>query len=583
MKTSPEQLRVMVTARTPIIHVITHDENEFLKQVENIWDLEPATKEADKKTKETAEAKENSKVKANVFVWSSWAGIHPYFGEESLSPPQKASGVWEKSWNPSEALQQIVSYKSNDTHSIFIMRDMHTVLAQPITRQLRDMYQHMIDTFKTIVIVSSQLAHGPGGTTKGIEPTLEKQIAILHWALPSRQEIEAQVRLEIDNNDLGEKYKTQYSDTEYLEISRALQGLTPMEVQSSIAVSFTELKEIKAKRLLEEKKQIIMRSDILEYIDSKEEMNNVGGLDCLKEFINAHANLHSDEAVEFGAEPLKGILLLGIPGSGKSLAAKALGNQWKIPTLRLDVGKVMAGLVGQSESRMREALKTIQSVAPAVLWVDEIEKALSGTKSSNFSDGGTLARVFGTLLTEMEEGMKGVTVIATANSIESLPPELIRRFSEVFFVSIPTLVERKEIFGIHLKKKKRDPKNFDLDLLAEKSDKFTGAEIEKSLKEAISTRFNKDKGQVTNEDILIAMSLTKPIATLMKSDIDKIIDYARDRARFASSLAAEELGIGKQKVRTSGGKEIAIGSSLEDDDGPSLTKPKAKTRLATSK
>jgi len=235
-------------------------------------------------------------------------------------------------------------------------------------------------------------------------------------------------------------------------------------------------------------------------------------------------------------------------------------------------------LVHNSEEKMRQVIAQAEAVAPAVLWIDEIEKSLSGSKSSNFSDGGTLARVFGTLLTAMEERMEGIITIATANDIQALPPELIRRFNEVFFVDLPTSVERDEIFRIHLKKKDRnaDDLKLDMEVLVAASHMYTGSEIEKAVKESVVRAFQDGKREIQTKDILGALKDTKAIAKIMKEKIDEIRSWARDRARYASSLAAAANAPGAQVVTTESGKELDLADSLDDLDEIQTEKEKEK-------
>jgi SpoVK/Ycf46/Vps4 family AAA+-type ATPase len=200
----------------------------------------------------------------------------------------------------------------------------------------------------------------------------------------------------------------------------------------------------------------------------------------------------------------------------------------------------MTGLVGGSESKMRTAIKQVEAIAPCILWIDEVEKALSGTKSSNFSDGGTMARVFGTLLTAMEEGLKGVTILATANDIEALPPEFIRRFSEVFFVDLPGPDERNAIFQIHLSKKNQKPDSFDINHLVEQSENYTGHEIEKAVARAMSFAFKDPEKKLRTEHVARALAETKPISHIMGDKISKMRSEARGKYRYASSWAEEQ-------------------------------------------
>jgi SpoVK/Ycf46/Vps4 family AAA+-type ATPase len=304
--------------------------------------------------------------------------------------------------------------------------------------------------------------------------------------------------------------------------------------------------------ILSEKEQAIRKSGLLEYYRAQEQFEDIGGLNLLKDWLRKRTSAFGDKAKAFGLPSPKGALLLGVQGCGKSLCAKAVASLWRLPLLRLDVGKVFSDLVGSSERNVREAIKVAESVAPAILWVDEIEKAFAGTQSSSFSDAGTTARVFGTFLTWLQEKEASVFVIATANNIQTLPPELLRkgRLDEIFFVDLPTRAERATVFAIHLRRRDRKPEDFDLDCLAAASEGFSGAEIEEAIISALYDVFDAG-GQLTTEALLKSLNETVPLSTTMKEEIDGLRKWAEGRARKASSEAAEE-------VPTLGGRKIEL-------------------------
>ena len=499
----------------------------------------------------------------DVYCWSLWQGL--VRASDAING-MRASGTNEGTWNPSKALEKIAELKRKDSNrgTIVIMRDAHAVLQEPIPRNLRDIYYLLIANKTKLVFISPVISHGAGGTQDGLPPTLEKQFTIMDYDLPSFEAINKfttgliseTISFTEEKIAKGETISANIRDTltnikaltneTFTEASRALQGLTEIEIKNAVQASLQHAKSLNVRFLLEAKKQILAKSEILEYWEPNHSMGEVGGLDLLKSYLEDYKYSHTQEAKDFGVQPLRGVLILGVPGTGKSLTCKALSSSWKLPLVRLDVGKVMGSLVGQSEQRMRAAVKQIESVAPALLWIDEVEKALSGTKSSNSSDGGTMSRVFGTLLTAMEEGLKGITILATANDIEQLPPEFIRRFSEVFYVDLPGPDERKEIFEIHIKKKKRDMKDFDLQALIEASENFTGHEIAKAIDRSLAFAFKTSERKLKTEHILDSLQETKPISHIMAGKIDKMRSEARDKYRYASSWAAEQ----HKKVKT---------------------------------
>jgi SpoVK/Ycf46/Vps4 family AAA+-type ATPase len=241
------------------------------------------------------------------------------------------------------------------------------------------------------------------------------------------------------------------------------------------------------------------------------------------------------EAREFGLPEPKGLLLVGVQGCGKSLTAKAVASLWKLPLLRLDVGNLFGSYIGTSEENMRKAIKIAESLSPAILWLDEIEKGFSGVASSGMSDGGTTARVFATFLTWLQEKTKPVFVVATANAIDQLPPEMLRkgRFDEIFFIDLPTCTERESIIDIHLKKRRREPKRFAIERLARACEGFSGAEIEQAIISSLYDAFAQ-KRDITTEDIERAFAETVPLSTMMSEQVEAFRSWASDRARPAS-------------------------------------------------
>jgi SpoVK/Ycf46/Vps4 family AAA+-type ATPase len=326
------------------------------------------------------------------------------------------------------------------------------------------------------------------------------------------------------------------SEPTFIEhVVEAALGLTEVEAENVFAKSMVRTHTFDVETILEEKKQIIAKSGILEYYEHREEFSDIGGLVSLKDWLVKRRHAFSSRAREFGLPLPKGILMIGVPGTGKSLTAKAAGALWEMPLLRLDVGKIFAGLVGSSEENIRTVIRTAEAIAPAILWIDEIEKGFSGTGSSNMSDGGTTSRVFGSFITWLQEKESPVFVMATANDVSALPPELLRkgRFDEIFFCDLPTQDERRQIIDIHLRKKRRDPGQFDLDKIAAMTSDYSGAEIEQAVIAAMYDAF--DRGEdVTTEGLANSISEIVPLAITMRERIEAMRDWARTRARSAS-------------------------------------------------
>ena len=270
----------------------------------------------------------------------------------------------------------------------------------------------------------------------------------------------------------------------------------------------------------------------------------MGGLENLKAWLTAREDAFGEPARRFGLPAPKGLLLLGVQGCGKSLTAKAIAASWRLPLLRLDMGRIFSGLVGSSEENVRKAIKVAESVAPAVLWVDEIEKGLSGAGGSGNLDSGVTQRVFGALLTWLQEKTSPVFVVATANRIDALPPELLRkgRFDEIFFIDLPAAPEREEIFRIHLQRRGRDPAGgFDLKQLGSLTDGYSGAEIEQAVVAGLFFAFH-GKTQLTQAHLTQAIAETLPLSTTMSEEIDRLRVWAKTRTRPANALAANAAG-----------------------------------------
>jgi SpoVK/Ycf46/Vps4 family AAA+-type ATPase len=307
------------------------------------------------------------------------------------------------------------------------------------------------------------------------------------------------------------------------------------EAENVFARSLVEKRTLDVETILSEKEQVIRKSGVLEYYPASEKFSDVGGLNALKDWLSTRQAAFTEKARDFGLPEPRGILILGVQGCGKSLTCKAIGSLWRLPLLRLDIGRIFSGIVGSSEENVRRAIRVAESVAPVVLWMDEMEKGFAGVKSSPFSDAGTTSRVFGTFVTWLQEKTAPVFVVATANDISQLPPELMRkgRFDEIFFVDLPSEEERKDIFAIHLSKRKRDPKSFDLDLLAKNTPGFSGAEIEQSVVSALFDAFHAGR-ELNTDDIVKAVKQSVPLSVTMEEEISSLREWARTRARAAS-------------------------------------------------
>lgn len=370
-----------------------------------------------------------------------------------------------------------------------------------------------------------------------IPQELDKDVHIITLELSSKADLE----VIFDQCTQHAKYRVQeMPETLREQIIESALGLTIMEARKvfnrAITQSKGKLGQDELQLIIAEKEHIIKNSGFLEYYHHKEGLSDVGGLDNLKSWLTKRGRAFYKDARDYGLEIPKGVLLLGIPGTGKSLSAKAIGSEWKFPIIKLDMGRIFGGIVGESESNIRKALQITEAIAPSILWIDEIEKGFSGLSSSGSTDGGTTSRVLGTFLSWMQDKTKPVFVVATANDISKLPPELLRkgRIDEIFFVDLPSFNARKDIISIHLKRLKRKPSNFDLDSLAKAFVGFSGAEIEECIKDALFAAFDAGE-EINNEYIIKASEKTYPLSKTMGESIASMRKWAKARAVYASS------------------------------------------------
>jgi ATP-dependent Zn protease len=401
-----------------------------------------------------------------------------------------------------------------------------------LIRHIKNIAQKCVTKNKALIVISQSF---------DLPNELDKYISVIDIPLPEKEHIELKIKDLLDKasqrKDLAEKFKTNYSSEELEHIVNSFRGLTLNECEQVCTYCMIKHTCLDPEAISHQKKDIIRKSGLLDWIDVSENLENIGGLNELKDWLYKRTKAFTKEAVDYGLPPNpKGILLVGIQGAGKSLFARGVSSFWNFPLLKLDMGKVFSGIVGSSENNMRQVFKVAESVAPCILWLDEIDKGMSGSRSSSVSDGGTTSRVLGSWLTWMQENQSPVFIVATANDISNLPPELMRkgRFDEIFFVDLPSSAEREVIFDIHLNKRNRDINKFDLTLLAEESHNFTGAEIEAAIVSAMYEAFNQSR-EFNTDDIVESLNEIVPLSVTMKEEIESLKLWASERARNASN------------------------------------------------
>jgi SpoVK/Ycf46/Vps4 family AAA+-type ATPase len=364
-----------------------------------------------------------------------------------------------------------------------------------------------------------------------LPPELDHEITHVDFSLPGP----TQLGTVLDGIVKSAKLKNVHEVVRESVLQSAL-GLTTTEAENAFALSVVETKDIDPKIIAREKARTLKKNGLIEVVEVTTSLDDIGGLNHLKDWLIRRASAFSESAKTYGLPAPKGLLIVGIPGIGKSLTAKATAGAFGLPLLRLDMGCVFGGIVGQSEANLRSVIQTAEAIAPCVLWIDEIEKGFSGSKSSGSTDGGTSSRVFGSFLSWMQEKTKAVFVVATANDVSKLPPEFLRkgRFDEMFFVDLPDALERAQIWDIVIKRHGRRPTDYDTVVLSRACEQFTGAEIEAVFIDAMHEAYAEDK-EPGPKEILEAMTHTVPLAQLMDGQIAALRHWAKGRAREAAS------------------------------------------------
>lgn len=444
-----------------------------------------------------------------------------------LQPP--VSGDEDEAPSATRLLAQLNDYPEEH---LFLVKDFHPYLTDPVVlRQLRDLLPDLIAQRKTLLLF---------GPVVKVPLELEKDSVRIELPLPDYEDL----REEFDRTLTDLRHR----DANSLELTadnedrliKAVMGLTAQEARKAWFRALRgrdELNDDVFTTLISEKRTLASGSDLLEFYDLEENVGDIGGLDQLKDWLSKRAEAYSPRAREQGIPLPKGMLLLGVQGCGKSLTARATARLLSFPLMRLDIAALLGAQRGESEKNMRSVLSLVESIAPAVLWMDEIEKGFAGVEGdSGGAADATMLRLVGTFLTWMAEIQKPIFVVATANSVENLPPEMLRRgrFDELFFVDLPNFEERKHILGIHLKKRGWKTEQFDLDDLARRSDGFSGAELEQIVVTALIDAFGNGR-VLSQEELERAWRTTVPLSVTMEDKIFALRNWAQDRCRRATS------------------------------------------------
>lgn len=486
-------LRERIQCHFPVLFLTTHEEDR--------WESELADLALD--------------MERGLVIWTATDGAAP--------PLDSQNGDHH---NAADFLQQITAYPRDH---VFLLKDFHPFLKDAfVVRRLRDAIPKLTEQNKTILLM------GPDGT---VPVELQRDSISLDLPLPGLEDLREELReLLIQRQHQGET-SLRLNDQQEEKLLKAVMGLTTKQVRQALSRALLGRSKIDSEvyaALIAEKKHMVQGSDMLEFQELAEGAKDIGGLDALKAWVGTRAEAFSEKARQKGIPAPKGVLLLGVQGCGKSLTSRAIAQMLAFPLVRLDVSTLLSGGLGESEKNLRDVLNLMEMIAPAVLWMDEVEKGFAGVGEESGSDS-TMVRLMGRFLTWMQEKKAPVFVVATANSVTGLPPEMLRRgrFDELFFVDLPNYHERQTILTIHLKKQNLDPAEFDLGHLSDKCEGYSGAEIEQSIQTAVIENYNRG-GSLNQKDIEDALDDTVPLSVTMEEKIFELREWARSRCRPAT-------------------------------------------------
>jgi ATP-dependent 26S proteasome regulatory subunit len=518
-----DRLKVLINSSTPIVVMETIEELRAVRMVRvACTDLNLAT-----------------------FEWTIASGLarsgtnSPELQFENALPPggydhahrTDAEQNSKAIYNSQDPAQMLGNLEAVSIEATFILKDFHRHLEDAVVvRRLRDVAQKFSANRRTVVITGPRVV---------IPPELAGLVEFFDLPLPDRQRL----RQIVDETlvRIGKTHTVQRKlDAAGLDtLAASLLGLTEEEAERAISQAVVARYALSADcitDILEAKKALLKRSEMLEFVDASNDLASVGGLENLKSWLAQRRNSWDAQALQFGLDPPKGVIILGVQGCGKSLCARAIAGEWKIPLVKFDTAAIYDKFIGETEKRIQKVFKVAEGLAPCVLWIDELEKVFAGSGPDSASaDAGVSSRLLASFLSWMQERKPAVFVAATCNNVTVLPPELIRkgRFDELFFVDLPSAAERKQIFAIQLTKRKRNPADYDLDRVAAAAKGFSGAEIESAVQTALYQAFSR-KQELGNEDLLTALSSTVPLSVTRAEEIDALRAWAKDRAVWAS-------------------------------------------------
>jgi len=482
------ELHTLIRSRYPVVGVETHEEHRLEKILGEV----------------------SERLEVPLWTWDSVEGlVH--------------TGTSNAMYNTGRPDQVLGYLQRSAEDGLYLLKDLHHHLDDPaLQRALKNASDHFRQDRRCIFLSAPSLR---------VPPELEKTVMVIPLALPDRDEIKQAVYRTVTGLEGGRRVKVDITRDDLDRLVDALRGLTLEEIEHTVVQAVLDDRTLSRgdiRRVLESKRRVLMKEGVLEYIPAEVDLDAVAGLDALKRWLGRRRDAFSEKAREFGLQPPRGILLVGVQGCGKSLCAKATARSWGLPLLKLDPGTLYDKYVGESEKRLGRGIRQAEAMAPAVLWIDEIEKGLASGSADQ--DGGLSRRLLATFLNWLQEKQQPVFVVATANDISALPPELVRkgRFDEIFFIDLPSPETRRQIFAIHLAARRRDPAGFDLEELAAASAGFSGAEIEQAVVGALYSAFS-DRGPLTTDHVLEELTATRPLSVTMSEKVEALRSWASGR------------------------------------------------------
>jgi hypothetical protein len=450
-------------------------------------------------------------------------------------------------YNTADPVQALANLEAITLEAVFVLKDFHRHLDSPVVvRRLRDVGQKFSANRRTLVLTAPLIQ---------MPPELASLVEFLDLPLPDAERLRDLIRETYTRMSGTHTLKLQLDAAGVDAMAANLRGLTEEEAERAISQSLVARYALSTDcvtDVLEAKKALLKRSEMLEFVDASDNMASVGGLDNLKKWLAQRRDSWDPQARQFGLDPPKGVIILGVQGCGKSLCARAVAGEWKLPLVKFDTAAVYDKYIGETEKRIQKVFRVAEGLAPCVLWIDELEKVFAGSGADSASaDAGVSSRLLASFLSWMQERKSPVFVAATCNNVTVLPPELIRkgRFDELFFVDLPNAAERKQIFSIQLTKRKRNPADYDLDRVAAAAKGFSGAEIESAVQTALYAAFSRDGARpvsagtgkdLSTDDLLAALSATVPLSTTRAEEIATLRAWAKDRAVWADAAEAND-------------------------------------------